>query len=108
MVRELDEPILKGLGKSAAELPSRDQLERHEAIGLGTEHELHMIRRLFAVLGMHPVGYYGLTIVGFPLHGIAFRPVDEELLQKKQFRVFATVLLKDLLSTTTRATPGVL
>ncbi|MGH6853753.1 MAG: 2-oxoadipate dioxygenase/decarboxylase family protein, partial [Methylocella sp.] len=36
----------------------RLSVERHGAIRLGTAQELVAIRRVFAVMGMHPVGYY--------------------------------------------------
>ncbi|KAL2801752.1 hypothetical protein BJX63DRAFT_426545 [Aspergillus granulosus] len=75
---------------------------RHGAIRLGTEHELRAIKRLFALFGMHPVGYYDLTVVGFPLHGTAFRPLTTSSLEKNPFRVFTTVLRHDLLFHSTR------
>ena len=102
IVRQVDDSFLREQGKNPEALPVRHQLERHGAIRLGTEHELHMIKRLFAVLGMHPVGYYDLTIVGFPLHATAFRPLSEKSLAKNPFRVFTTVLCKDLLSPSIR------
>ncbi|KAK4207432.1 hypothetical protein QBC37DRAFT_327418 [Rhypophila decipiens] len=89
-------------------LPSRHRLERHGAIRLGTQHEMRTIGRLFAILGMHPVGYYDLSQApggGFPLHGTAFRPTSEDLLRKNPFRVFTTVLRPDLIkSETVRST----
>jgi len=84
-------------------LPPRHRLERHGAIRLGTERELRTIKRLFAIFGMHPVGYYDLSIVGFPLHATAFRPVEIDALDKNPFRVFTTLLRHDLLSADTRA-----
>ena len=50
--------------------------ERHGAIRLGTPAELSMMRRVFAVMGMEPVGYYDLTEANVPVHSTAFRPVD--------------------------------
>lgn len=85
------------------ELPSRHRLERHGAIRLGTAHELRTIRRLFAIFGMYPVGYYDLSVVGFPLHATAFRPVNSESLAKNPFRVFTTLLRPELLSANIRA-----
>ncbi|ODM19770.1 hypothetical protein SI65_04756 [Aspergillus cristatus] len=55
-------------------LPSRNRVERHGAIRLGTPHELCTIRRMFAVMGMYTVGYYDLSVAGFPMHATAFRP----------------------------------
>ena len=98
IVRQVDKAVVRRQGKSPEALEVRHQLERHGAIRLGTAHELRMIKRLFAVLGMYPVGYYDLTIVGFPLHATAFRPVSEESLARNPFRVFTTVLRRDLLS----------
>lgn len=103
IVRHVDYSVLRKQGRSPESLPVRHQLERHGAIRLGTEHELRMIKRLFAVLGMHPMGYYDLTIVGFPLHATAFRPLSEESLARNPFRVFTSVLRRDLLSPSIRA-----
>ena len=82
------------------QLPARHRLERHGAIRLGTQHEMRTIGRLFAIMGMHPVGYYDLAVpgVGFPLHGTAFRPLTEDALRKNPFRVFTTVLRPDLIT----------
>lgn len=98
IVQDIDDSIMAGQGKDASELPIRHNLERHGAIRLGSEHELRTIKRLFGLLGMHPVGYYDLSVVNFPLHATAFRPVTEESLAKNPFRVFTTVLRKDLIS----------
>jgi uncharacterized glyoxalase superfamily metalloenzyme YdcJ len=71
--------------------------ERHGAIRLGTATELHFMRRIFAVMGMHPVGYYDLTEAGLPVHATAFRPVSNEALKRNPFRVFTSLLRLDLL-----------
>ncbi|RAL12325.1 DUF1338 domain protein [Aspergillus homomorphus CBS 101889] len=83
-------------------LPARHRVERHGAIRLGTAQELATIRRLFAVMGMHAVGYYDLTPAGFPMHATAFRPTSPEALSRHPFRVFTTVLRMDLLTARTR------
>ncbi|KAI2763046.1 hypothetical protein DTO006G1_2185 [Penicillium roqueforti] len=83
-------------------LPARYRVERHGAIRLGTAHELATIRRMFAVMGMHPVGYYDLSLAGFPMHATAFRPNTQEALDKNPFRLFTTVLRMDLLTERTR------
>lgn len=83
-------------------LPARHRVERHGAIRLGTAHELATIRRMFAVMGMHPVGYYDLSLAGFPMHATAFRPNTQEALDKNPFRVFTTVLRMELLTESTR------
>ncbi|MDQ7262040.1 VOC family protein [Paracoccus sp. PS-1] len=71
--------------------------ERHGAIRLGTAEELHIMRRLFAVMGMHPVGYYDLSEAGVPVHSTAFRPVGAEALKRNPFRVFTSLLRLDLI-----------
>ena len=60
--------------------------ERHGAIRLGTAAELATMRRLFAVMGMYPVGYYDLTEANVPVHSTAFRPVGNEALRRNPFR----------------------
>ncbi|KAF4166365.1 hypothetical protein CNMCM6936_006565 [Aspergillus lentulus] len=84
-------------------LPARNRVERHGAIRLGTTRELSTIRRLFAVMGMSPVGYYDLSVAGLPMHATAFRPRTREALARQPFRVFTTVLRMELLSERTRA-----
>ncbi|KXG87188.1 2-oxoadipate dioxygenase/decarboxylase HglS [Agrobacterium bohemicum] len=72
--------------------------ERHGAIRLGTPAELHMMRRVFAVMGMYPVGYYDLSTAGVPVHSTAFRPVAESSLNRNPFRVFTSLLRLDLIA----------
>ena len=98
IVNSVDASVLATRNKNLGDLPVRHQIERHGAIRLGTAYEMRMISRLFALLGMHPVGYYDLKMVGFPLHGTAFRPTCEESLRRNPFRVFTTVLRPDLIS----------
>lgn len=71
--------------------------ERHGAIRLGTAEELSMIRRLFGVMGMFPVGYYDLSVAGVPVHSTAFRPVEDDALKRNPFRVFTSLLRLDLI-----------
>lgn len=75
----------------------RIDLERHGAIRLGKPEELFNMRRLFAVMGMHPVGYYDLSVAGVPVHSTAFRPIDEEALKRNPFRVFTSLLRLELI-----------
>ncbi|KAL2829731.1 hypothetical protein BDW59DRAFT_158903 [Aspergillus cavernicola] len=95
-----------GLGVEALDpdevLPPRNRVERHGAIRLGTAEELSTIRRMFAIMGMFPVGYYDLSVAGFPMHATAFRPRGKEALDRHPFRVFTTVLRMELLSGETR------
>lgn len=72
--------------------------ERHGAIRLGTRHELAMMRRAFAVMGMVPVGYYDLSTAGVPVHSTAFRPVEDASLKRNPFRVFTSLLRLDLIA----------
>lgn len=89
------DPVLAG------ELDATDGIdripeERHGAIRLGTPEELATMRRIFAVMGMHPVGYYDLTAAGIPVHSTAFRPLDPAALAANPFRVFTSLLRLDL------------
>lgn len=75
----------------------RIDLERHGAIRVGTAEELSTLRRLFAVMGMEPVGYYDLSVAGVPVHSTAFRPVLHENLARNPFRVFTSLLRLELI-----------
>ncbi len=77
--------------------PKRLEVERHGAIRLGTAAELAMMGRLFAVMGMEPVGYYDLSLAGLPVHATAFRPILEESLERNPFRVFTSLLRLELI-----------
>lgn len=74
--------------------------ERHGAIRVGTAAELATLRRLFAVMGMQPVGYYDLTPAGVPVHSTAFRAVHESALHTSPFRVFTSLLRLELIEST--------
>ena len=75
IVRSVDNCILAARGQSVDALPERHQLERHGAIGLGTQHEMRMISRLFGIMGMYPVGYYDLKMVGYECPCFFFVPL---------------------------------
>jgi uncharacterized glyoxalase superfamily metalloenzyme YdcJ len=75
----------------------RLSMERHGAIRLGTVAELSMMRRLFAVMGMYPVGYYDLAPAGIPVHSTAFRAIEPHSLNESPFRVFTSLLRLDLI-----------
>jgi len=75
----------------------RSDGERHGAIRLGTPSELNLIGRVFAVLGMHPVGYYDLSVAGLPVHSTAFRPIETEAFNISPFRMFTSLLRLDKL-----------
>ena len=92
-----DEPQLKRRLAENNELERLD-VERHGAIRVGTAEELSMLRRLFAIMGMAPVGYYDLSIAGIPVHSTAFRPIGESALRANPFRIFTSLLRLDLIA----------
>lgn len=85
------------LGLSSDEDTERLSEERHGAIRLGTAEELAMMARVFAVLGMHPVGYYDLSVASVPVHSTAFRPIERRDLAANPFRVFTSLLRLELI-----------
>ncbi|WP_241127893.1 2-oxoadipate dioxygenase/decarboxylase HglS [Novosphingobium terrae] len=87
---------LKAALSGAGELERLD-VERHGAIRVGTAEELALLRRIFAVMGMHPVEYYDLSVAGVPVHSAAFRPIDPAALLANPFRVFTSLLRLDLI-----------
>lgn len=91
-----DDPGLADRLRQAGQL-DRISDERHGAIRLGTPSELATMRRLFAVMGMRPVGYYDLSEAGIPVHSTAFRPVTDAALRRNPFRVFTSLLRLDLI-----------
>ena len=102
LVAEVNAQVLADDPALAAQLDRNDErarldLERHGAIRVGTAAELAMLRRLFAVMGMHPVGYYDLAVAGVPVHSTAFRPIDAEALSRNPFRVFTSLLRLELI-----------
>ncbi len=90
------EPALKARLERDGELARLD-VERHGAIRVGSIAELFDMRRLFAVMGMVPVGYYDLSMAGVPVHSTAFRPVDADALRRNPFRVFTSLLRLELI-----------
>lgn len=102
IVHEVNEAVLENNPQLRANLAGVNELarldvERHGAIRLGKPEELHMIRRVFQVMGMYPVGYYDLSVAGVPVHATAFRPVDEASLKVNPFRVFTSLLRLELI-----------
>jgi len=83
--------------QNAQSMSTRIEVERHGAIRLGRDAELTMMRRLFAVMGMEPVGYYDLSLAGLPVHATAFRPLTEASLARNPFRVFTSLLRLELI-----------
>ncbi|MBT2188201.1 2-oxoadipate dioxygenase/decarboxylase HglS [Sphingobium nicotianae] len=96
--RALDaDPALRASLAARGEL-GRLNAERHGAIRVGTPAELSLVRRLFAVMGLHPVGYYDLAAAGLPVHSTAFRPIDNDALSRCAFRIFCSLLRIDLIA----------
>ncbi len=93
----VDAPQLKRRLAENSQLERLD-VERHGAIRVGTADELTMLRRLFAIMGMAPVGYYDLSIAGIPVHSTAFRPIGERALRANPFRIFTSLLRLDLIA----------
>ena len=105
LVAQVNEATLAASPELRARLEKTDSLdriseERHGAIRVGTPGELATMRRIFAVMGMHPVGYYDLSDAGVPVHSTAFRPVDAAALSFNPFRVFTSLLRLDLIEDT--------
>lgn len=103
LVAEVNKAFLDRNPDLKSDLERTDSLarisdERHGAIRLGTAAELAMIRRVFAVMGMFPVGYYDLSVAGIPVHSTAFRPVGTGALSRNPFRVFTSLLRLDLVA----------
>ncbi|WP_102227209.1 2-oxoadipate dioxygenase/decarboxylase HglS [Acidimangrovimonas sediminis] len=103
LVREVNDATLSADAAEKARLAELGELERiseerHGAIRLGTAGELATIRRLFAVMGMFPVGYYDLSVAGVPVHSTAFRPLEDDALRANPFRVFTSLLRLDLIA----------
>jgi len=102
LVGEVNAGVLAAQPELAAQMErsgerERLDVERHGAIRVGTAQELCTLRRLFAVMGMQPVGYYDLSVAGVPVHSTAFRPVDGESLNRNPFRVFTSLLRLELI-----------
>lgn len=102
LVEEINQHTLHNEPDIAAQVALNNEqdrlhLERHGAIRVGTAEELNMLGRMFALMGMYPVGYYDLSSAGVPVHSTAFRPIDENSLQKNPFRIFTSLLRLDLI-----------
>jgi uncharacterized glyoxalase superfamily metalloenzyme YdcJ len=103
LVGRVNDETLAAQPKLKERLQATDYLdriseERHGAIRLGTAAELAMMARVFAVMGMYPVGYYDLSTAGVPVHSTAFRPIGDAELKRNPFRVFTSLLRLDLIA----------
>ena len=94
------QPQLQRQLEHTGELPRLSQ-ERHGAIRLGTAKELANMRRIFAVMGMYPVGYYDLVPAGVPVHSTAFRALRADDLNESPFRIFTSLLRLELIENQT-------
>lgn len=102
LVESVNQEVLAANPTLNSELHNSDELarinvERHGAIRVGSADELAMLRRMFAVMGMEPVGYYDLSTAGVPVHSTAFRPVADSALKRNPFRVFTSLLRLELI-----------
>lgn len=101
IVEQVNTDVLDREDNALALTPGEDtdriSAERHGAIRLGTAEELAMMGRVFAVMGMQPVGYYDLSVASVPVHSTAFRPVGREALAENPFRVFTSLLRLELI-----------
>lgn len=105
LVEAVNRSVSQGPAGQAGQWPqvadaARLGIERHGAIRVGTAEELRMIRRLFAVMGMYPVGYYDLSVAGVPVHSTAFRPIEPSALARNPFRIFTSLLRLELIADT--------
>lgn len=102
LVEQGNETTLSNNSALLNELDAADGLkriteERHGAIRVGTKDELNTIRRIFAIMGMFPVGYYDLSVANIPVHSTAFRPISKISLSKNPFRIFTSLLRLELI-----------
>ncbi|MDQ7729488.1 VOC family protein [Halomonas sp. SpR8] len=102
LVETVNQEVLTANPALNSELQHSDELarinvERHGAIRVGSAEELAILRRMFAVMGMAPVGYYDLSAAGVPVHSTAFRPIADEALKRNPFRVFTSLLRLELI-----------
>ena len=68
--------------------------EKHGAIRVPGAMEMRIVTRIFAQMGMHPVEFYDMTILGeksLPMTATAFRPIDHTINQSS-FRMFCSML----------------
>ncbi|WP_164276148.1 VOC family protein [Stenotrophomonas sp. B1-1] len=106
LVERINTQVLEEDPALAAQLQRNDERarldeERHGAIRVGTVQELATLCRLFAVMGMYPVGYYDLSVAGVPVHSTAFRPLTAAALAQNPFRVFTSLLRLELIEDAT-------
>lgn len=96
--REVNLRVLGSQGARAERLGDLSRVgdERHGAIRVGTPRELSQVGRIFAAMGMYPVGFYDLREAAtraVPVVATAFRPLDPPELARGPFRVFTSMLV---------------
>ena len=102
LVADVNLAVLENNTRLHEQLANADELARlnvarHGAIRVGTAEELSTLCRMFAIMGMEPVGYYDLSVANVPVHSTAFRPVDDAALQRNPFRIFTSLLRLELI-----------
>lgn len=100
VAHEVNTEVLEREGSAAERLGSIERVtaERHGAIRVGSPAELAQAGRLFAAMGMYPVGFYDLRNAEpapLPVVSTAFRPVDRTELAANPFRVFTSMLVPE-------------
>lgn len=100
VAHEVNTEVLHREGSAAERLGSIERVtaERHGAIRVGAPTELAQVGRLFAAMGMHPVGFYDLRDAEpapLPVVSTAFRPIDRAELAANPFRVFTSMLVPE-------------
>lgn len=98
--QQVNRAVLERSGADAERLGSIERVtaERHGAIRVGTPRELGQVARVFAAMGMAPVGFYDLRDAQprpIPVVSTAFRPVERAELARNPFRVFTSVLVPE-------------
>ena len=71
--------------------------EKHGAIRVPGAEEMRVVTRIFAVMGMVPVEFYDMTILGeksLPMIATAFRSTDRSV-EESAFRMFCSMLHAD-------------
>ncbi len=97
VAHEVNQDVVRAMGPAAQRLGNigRVTAERHGAIRVGTPAELAQVARIFAAMGMQPVGFYDLrdaSASSVPVVSTAFRPVAADELARNPFRVFTSLL----------------
>lgn len=79
--------------------------EKHGAIRVPGPTEMRIVTRIFAVMGMFPVEFYDMTILGaksLPMTATAFRATDQSI-DESAFRMFCSMLHADSIPASVRA-----